>query len=152
MIGRALTATGTVTVAGDERQAMDESAWFQGWSETLSHLGCEAYTTVVLETSYRCPEEVVRFVRGLPDGRAPVHPRILTTRFDSECHLTAEMIRVLTDVRSGDPLSTAAIICWRLANSYRSRFQSDKKGPASSARFVGGSVSAVITPDFKLAN
>ena len=79
VIGRALDAGGSITVAGDDHQQTDESAAFGGWSEAMRALGAAHYHRAVLEESYRCPPAVLDFARALferdvcppPPARSP---------------------------------------------------------------------------------
>jgi DNA helicase II / ATP-dependent DNA helicase PcrA len=71
LLGRAVAAGGTLTVAGDGAQQVDESTRFAGWPALLAELGAQAAATVNLAVSYRCPKEIealARAVRGAVDA------------------------------------------------------------------------------------
>ena len=65
VIGRARAESGSITIAGDENQQVDETIVFTSWPELTAELGvahtCER---VVLRESYRCPPAVEAFARS----------------------------------------------------------------------------------------
>jgi hypothetical protein len=52
-IGDALAPHGTITLAGDHRQATDESAWFTGWDAARAELGRPRWAQTTLAITYR---------------------------------------------------------------------------------------------------
>jgi DNA helicase IV len=122
VIGRALSDRGALTIAGDDRQQIDPAACFDGWAATMGELGVERHDVVTLEASHRCPPEISAFGRALfapqrPGQKGPPPEetadsrRILLSRFPSQCHLEARLIRELSDSLAIDPRATLAIIC-----------------------------------------
>ena len=80
-IGDALTRHGTVTLAGDHRQAADETAWFSGWPAARAELRRSRWAEVTLEVTYRSVPAISAFARAIVergaepgDGRAPLVP------------------------------------------------------------------------------
>ena len=70
LVGRAVKPGGTLVVAGDAAQQVDESACFRGWEETMRELSAPDHERAVLEVSYRCPPAVTAFAQTLRDDRA----------------------------------------------------------------------------------
>lgn len=124
VMGRAVQRGGTLTVAGDEHQQLDDTACFGGWSGTMAELdttGKRGVESITLATSYRCPPAVEAFARGLfadarPAEKPPVDEdqqdsAIQFSTFASECHLAAELVDSFLTVRERDPRATIAVIC-----------------------------------------
>ena len=65
LIGRAARGIGAITVAGDEGQAVDPSAWYAGWDATLRYLGRSDAQRIRLTQSHRCPVAVVDLARAV---------------------------------------------------------------------------------------
>ncbi len=113
VIGRALSPGGAITVAGDEHQQTDPTAYFGGWSGLARELRAEV-ESVTLEGSYRCPPGVTRFARGVLGAGAdlPVESDdVVFSRFDSEDLLIAELCRELRGITDADPDASVAVIC-----------------------------------------
>jgi DNA helicase II / ATP-dependent DNA helicase PcrA len=72
-IGDALAPRATVTLAGDHRQATDESAWFAGWSAAKAELGRARWVDTTLAVTYRSVPAISAFARSIVEG-APVLP------------------------------------------------------------------------------
>jgi DNA helicase-2/ATP-dependent DNA helicase PcrA len=113
LISRALTPTGTLIIAGDERQQVDASTRFIGWPATLAELGQPDATVVSLAVSYRCPPAIESAARHVLD---PAHlpsagPSLLTTRHDNPCHLLTAIVDALLPLQSEDPNLAIAIVC-----------------------------------------
>ena len=126
LVGRAVAPGGTLVVAGDAAQQVDESACFEGWEQTMRELSASDHERAVLEVSYRCPPAVTAFAQTLRDdkktrghhtGFAPAHGAALAdtalglARFDNECHLAAWLSEALAVLEARDPTAAAAIIC-----------------------------------------
>ena len=78
-IGDALAPHGTVTLAGDHRQATDETAWFAGWPVARAELGRRRWAEATLAITYRSVAAISTFARAISDGatgvgRGPVVP------------------------------------------------------------------------------
>src|SRR5690606_8166002 len=119
VLGRAVAPGGGLTVAGDERQQVDDSACFTGWDQTMRALERSEHTRVVLRESYRSPPAVEALARRLV---APAAPSISTpapvsdaealvrSRFATPLHLAVALGRALRELRDRDPSATVAVI------------------------------------------
>lgn len=100
-IGDALARGGTVTLAGDHRQATDESAWFSGWAGARTELRAQRWEEITLAITYRSVPVIGDFARAVSEGRAvlppepPPDPAVWATACDG-------------------PLAQAAALCWHL--------------------------------------
>lgn len=72
-VGDALTRHGTITLAGDHRQASDESAWFAGWAAARAELRRSRWVETTLAVTYRSVPAISTFARGVVEA-APVLP------------------------------------------------------------------------------
>lgn len=113
LISRALTPTGSLIIASDERQQVDATTRFIGWPAVLAELGQPHATVVPLAISYRCPPAIEAAARHVLD---PAHlpaagPALLTTRHDNPCHLLTALADALLPLQSEDPNLAIAIVC-----------------------------------------
>jgi DNA helicase IV len=69
VLGKQLSRTGSVTLAGDEAQQTASS--FAGWPTSVATLGVRAAQTIRLPVSYRCPRPVAALARRLLGSLAP---------------------------------------------------------------------------------
>ena len=137
LVGRSVSRSGTLIVAGDAAQQVDESSHFKGWPAAMNELRARKHRSVVLQISYRCPPEVTAFARSLRDdreeplvastpsqlalGAAPSDRRALVlaaggdalagARFDEECHLLAWLSQALRELDRFDAGAAVAVIC-----------------------------------------
>ena len=123
LIGRACPTPGSVCVAGDEHQQVDETAAFVGWAEAMRELGRgEEFERVTLVESYRCPPAIEALARGLFDPQAerkPAQdPALAFTEVAHELELVTHLGEVLERLRERDRLASVGIIC-RFAASAR---------------------------------
>ena len=100
-IGDALAPHGTVTLAGDHRQATDESAWFTDWHAAKQELRRQRWAEVTLDVTYRSVPAISTFGRAVTEGTAhvPSEPPADPAVWASAC---------------GTPLAQAAALCWHL--------------------------------------
>ncbi|MEO7735400.1 MAG: hypothetical protein ABIY55_30885, partial [Kofleriaceae bacterium] len=70
-IGDALSSRGTVTLAGDHRQASDETAWFAGWPAAQGELRRPRWAEITLAVTYRSVPAISTFARAVVDRTAP---------------------------------------------------------------------------------
>ncbi|MGH9885971.1 MAG: ATP-binding domain-containing protein, partial [bacterium] len=70
-IGDALAPRATITLAGDQRQASDESAWFAGWPAARAELGRARWADVTLAVTYRSVPAISAFARAIVERGAP---------------------------------------------------------------------------------
>lgn len=113
LISRALTPTGSLIIAGDERQQVDATTRFIGWPAVLAELGQPHATVVSLAVNYRCPPAIEAAARHVLD---PAHlpsagPSLLITRHDNPCHLLTALADTLLPLISEDPNLAIAIVC-----------------------------------------
>lgn len=100
-VGDALARGGTVTLAGDHRQATDETAYFAGWTAARTELRAQRWAEITLAITYRSVPAIGGFARAVLEGRAslpaepPADPAVWATACDS-------------------PLAQAAALCWHL--------------------------------------
>ncbi|PRQ01296.1 ATP-binding domain-containing protein [Enhygromyxa salina] len=125
VIGRARADGGSITLAGDEHQQVDETIAFTSWPEMLSELGVgEDAEQITLAMSYRCPPAVEAFARTLFEPRpvdpdpAADDPALVFTHAAHELELVSLLIRALVDLRHHDQPASVAVVC-RFAASAR---------------------------------
>jgi DNA helicase-2/ATP-dependent DNA helicase PcrA len=125
VIGRALAAGGSITVAGDERQQVDETIAFTNWPRVIEELGVgDRCTQLELELSYRCPPAVERFARGLfgalTEQRTATEfePALTMTVTAHELELVTVLVRALLELRAQDRRASVAVVA-RFAASAR---------------------------------
>lgn len=100
-IGDALAPRATVTLAGDHRQATDETAWFTGWAAARAELARARWHEITLAITYRSVPAISDLGRQITDGaaRLPAEPPRDPAVWASAC---------------GTPLGQAAALCWHL--------------------------------------
>ncbi|HEX7839352.1 MAG TPA: ATP-binding domain-containing protein [Kofleriaceae bacterium] len=102
-IGDALSPRGTVTLAGDHRQASDETAWFTGWAASRAELRRPKWAEVTLAVTYRSVPAISGFARQIvepgPVARVPDEPPPDPAVWASRCP---------------GALAQAARLCWHL--------------------------------------
>lgn len=100
-VGDAVAPHGTVTLAGDHRQATDESAWFAGWQAAERELRRPQWTETTLAVTYRSVPAISELARSIVDrspripAEPPSDPAVWASRYAS-------------------PLAQAAGLCWHL--------------------------------------
>lgn len=116
VVGRAVERGGALTIAGDERQSVDDAVSFAGWPVVMRELAVADFTEVVLTESYRCPPGVEALARAVvgrggtereQGGAAP----IVWIAGGNACRLTARLVLALSEIREHDRRSTVAVIC-----------------------------------------
>lgn len=100
-IGDAIAPQGTITLAGDHRQATDESAWFAGWTAARGELRREHWEETTLAITYRSVPSISDLGRAITTGTAtlPAEPPADPAVWASAC---------------GSALAQAAALCWHL--------------------------------------
>jgi hypothetical protein len=101
-IADALAPDATVTLAGDHRQATDESAWFAGWPAACAELRRARWSEVTLEVTYRSVAAISTFARAIVDA-SPTLP----TEPPADPAVWASA--------TPHALGQAALLCWHLA-------------------------------------
>ncbi|KIG14265.1 UvrD/Rep helicase family protein [Enhygromyxa salina] len=124
LVGRALAPGGSITIAGDEHQQVDEGVVFPGWSALLTELGVsERCDQLVLQASYRCPPVIEAFARtlfaSLPTGELRRDdPALSVSPCAHELELVSVLIHALLELRLHDRQASVAVVC-RHASSGR---------------------------------
>jgi DNA helicase-2/ATP-dependent DNA helicase PcrA len=100
-IGDALTPHGTATIAGDHRQATDETAYFTGWGAVRAELRRARWAETTLAVTYRSVPAIADFARAITAGiaRVPDEPPPDPAVWASAC---------------AGSLGQAAALCWNL--------------------------------------
>lgn len=132
VIGRARAEGGSITIAGDENQQVDETIAFTSWPEVTAELGvAQQCERVILRESYRCPPAVEAFARSLfaesPSSDPITDPALRITTVAHELELVSLLIASLQAIRSRDRLASVAVVC-RFASSARRMFELASKG------------------------
>lgn len=122
VVGRALAAGGSITVAGDEHQQVDETIVFTSWPGVMDELGVgERHARLVLEMSYRCPPAVENFARSLfTESAVPADsdPALTMTAITHDLELVTVLARALLELRANDRRASVAVVA-RFAASAR---------------------------------
>ena len=100
----ALRPGGRFTVAGDERQVSDDSAWFAGWDATLERLGAAGAARVELAHNYRSAPPIARAAEALAAGQpvAADGAYLTATRFAGELYQTHALCEALDALAAAD--------------------------------------------------
>ncbi|HEY4059200.1 MAG TPA: ATP-binding domain-containing protein [Kofleriaceae bacterium] len=100
-IADALSPRGTVTLAGDHRQATDETAWFSNWEAARTELARERWEEITLAVTYRSVPAIADLGRAIIAGTAqlPAEPPTDPAVWATQCR---------------SPLAQAAAMCWEL--------------------------------------
>ena len=107
-IADALADHGTVTIAGDHRQATDESAWFAGWSAARTELRRARWSEVTLDVTYRSVPAIADFAR---DMKIPVEQgAVWTTSCDGALAQTAQLCWHLDALITRDPWRQICVV------------------------------------------
>lgn len=115
-IGDALSNRGTVTLAGDHRQATDETAWFTTWSAAQAELRRQAWAEITLAVTYRSVPAISDFGRAIIAGTAavppepPPDPSLWASACESQLGQTASMCWYLDALITRDPWRQIAVI------------------------------------------
>ena len=106
-IGDALAPHGTVTLAGDHRQATDETAWFAGWAAARAELRRARWSETTLAVTYRSVPAISAFARSIVGGVAGVERgSLLPAEPPADPAVWAS--------RCPGALAQAAALCWHL--------------------------------------
>ncbi|MDB4961309.1 MAG: helicase [Myxococcales bacterium] len=100
-IADALAPHATVTLAGDHRQATDETAWFTGWDAARAELRRPTWVETTLAITYRSVPAISDLGRSITQGtaRLPPEPPEDPAVWASAC---------------GTAVGQAAALCWHL--------------------------------------
>ncbi len=96
-VGDALAEHAAITLAGDHRQATDETAWFTGWPALQAELGRPRWDITTLAITYRSVPAISELARSIVEGAPLLH---------DSAHVAT--------TRAGSALAQAALLCWHL--------------------------------------
>ena len=118
-IGDALAPHGTVTLAGDHRQATDETAYFAGWAAARAELHQRRWAEITLAITYRSVPAIAAFTSGafgagartfaLP-SEPPPDPAVWASACDGHLAQAAALCWHLDALISRDPWRQIAVI------------------------------------------
>lgn len=111
-IGDALARDGTVTLAGDHRQATDETAYFAGWTAARAELRTQRWDEITLAITYRSVPAIGEFARSISERRPsmPRDPSVCTSRCAGHLAQAAMMCWHLDALQTRDPWRQIAVI------------------------------------------
>ncbi|HEY5948501.1 MAG TPA: ATP-binding domain-containing protein [Kofleriaceae bacterium] len=115
-VGDALARGGTITLAGDHRQATDESAWFTGWPSAQAEVRAQRWAEITLAITYRSVPAIGEFARAVSEARAslpaepPENPAVWATTCDSALAQAAALCWHLDALITRDPWRQIAVI------------------------------------------
>lgn len=124
LVGSSLRKNSPITIAGDDAQQTDESAWFTDWKSSTKELNVGAVEIAKLDTSYRSPGPILDFAYKILGSYAPKEkPKIIRegvpvefTVYPTEGHLATNLREVFSTLFEKEPLASVAVI----ANSAQS--------------------------------
>lgn len=125
ILGRALSETGNVTVAGDDAQQTDQAGPFRSWDATLAALGRPVVAARKLTISYRSARPIMEFGRmvlgPLAPREAPVckkdGPSVKISATASLAESLTFVADALRDLRASEPAATIAVVCGDLSQA-----------------------------------
>jgi len=115
-VGDALAAHGTISLAGDYRQATDESAWFAGWKAAQAELRRPRWTEVTLAVTYRSVPAIAELARGISAATArlppepPPDPAVWASACDGALAQAAQLCWQLDALIARDPWREICVI------------------------------------------
>ncbi len=115
-IGDALSSRGTVTLAGDHRQATDETAWFTTWAAAEAELRRQTWQEITLEVTYRSGPAISELGRAIIAGTAsvppepPPDPSLWASVCETQLGQTAALCWHLDALITRDPWRQIAVI------------------------------------------
>ena len=113
LMSRALRPRGTLIVAGDAAQQVDETTTFGTWAQVMTSLGVSDFDRTVLEVNYRCPADVTAYARQILSGDTAYlpGPHLEILERPSEPQVVADLIEVLRGFIGADSSASVAVIC-----------------------------------------
>jgi len=110
-IGDALTKHGTLTLAGDHRQATDETAYFAGWDAAKREIRAQRWADITLAVTYRSVPAIADFARTfLIPEEPPAEPAVWATSCDGSLAQAAQLCWHLDALISRDPWRQICVI------------------------------------------
>ncbi|HEY1558800.1 MAG TPA: ATP-binding domain-containing protein [Kofleriaceae bacterium] len=110
-IGDALAPGGSITLAGDHRQATDETAYFTGWPAARHELPPRAWAEVTLAVTYRSVPAIAELARSwrLP-AEPPPDPAVWASARTGAFHQAAVLCWQLSALAARDPWRQIAVV------------------------------------------
>jgi hypothetical protein len=110
-IGDALAKHGTITLAGDHRQATDETAYFAGWDAAKREVRAQRWADITLAVTYRSVPAIADFARTfLLPPEPPDEPAMWATPCDGTLAQTAQLCWHLDALLTRDPWRQICVI------------------------------------------
>jgi DNA helicase-2/ATP-dependent DNA helicase PcrA len=110
-IGDALAKHGTLTLAGDHRQATDETAYFAGWDAAKREVRAHRWADITLAVTYRSVPAIADFARTfmIPE-EPPAEPAVWATSCDGTLAQAAQLCWHLDALLTRDPWRQVCVI------------------------------------------
>jgi hypothetical protein len=110
-IGDALTPGGTITLAGDHRQATDETAYFAGWPAARGEVRAQRWHEITLAITYRSVPAIAELAKDwiLP-AEPPADPAVWASRCEDSLVQAAQICWHLDALQNRDPWRQIAVI------------------------------------------
>ena len=110
-IGDALAKHGTITLAGDHRQATDETAYFAGWDAAKREVRAQRWADITLAVTYRSVPAIADFARTflLPED-PPAEPAVWASQYDGTLAQAAQLCWQLDALLTRDPWRQICVI------------------------------------------
>jgi DNA helicase IV len=110
-IGDALGKHGTITLAGDHRQATDETAYFAGWDAAKREVRAQRWADITLAVTYRSVPAIADFARTflLPED-PPAEPAVWASQCDGGLAQAAQLCWHLDALLTRDPWRQICVI------------------------------------------
>jgi len=110
-IGDALAKHGTITLAGDHRQATDETAYFAGWDAARREVRAQHWAEITLNVTYRSVPAIADFARTfLIPEEPPAEPAVWATTADGTLAQAAQLCWHLDALLTRDPWRQICVI------------------------------------------
>lgn len=105
-------ARGSITLAGDHRQATDETAWFTGWKALRDELPQTSWDEATLAITYRSVPAISDLARSIVESapRLQPGPNIAVTRCPSALYQAAQLCWHLDALIARDPWRQIAVL------------------------------------------
>jgi len=113
-VGDALAKGGTVTLAGDHRQATDETAYFTSWAVARTELRAQRWSEITLAITYRSVPAIGEFARAVSEGRAILPSDPPAGRGGRSESAPLHFGPAVWATACDSPLAQAAALCWHL--------------------------------------
>ena len=118
LLGRALSPTGSMTIAGDAVQQIDPGAAFRSWNQVLDELGQSRVSPRRLTTTYRSSRPIAEFAHHVLGPLAPPTPPkaikdgvpVSYSRLAKDGQIAMVLNESLHDLLLAEPHATVAII------------------------------------------